>query len=443
MNDRGESGRGLGLAGGLTRAFIASPLTPLLILAALAVGLIALVSLPREEEPQISVPMVDVMVAAPGLRAPDAVELVTEPLETIIRSIENVEHVYSQTEDDQVMVTARFDVGTDADDAILRVHERINANLDRIPHGIDPPLIVGRGIDGVAIVALTLSPAPEVAEHWDDNGLYNIAEELRAALMSVEDVGLTYITGGRADQIRVEPDPERLSQYGVTLQQLAGRIAEANRAFPAGQVTTNDETRFVTAGQTLQGMPDIGLLLLTTRDGRPVYVRDVADVIVGAEPADARAWMFTREESAGSDGEDAHGSTAGWQRTPAVTLALAFITFLVTNFSANGGYWKHIFMPPVPVWLWPILVPVEIVGVLSKPFSLMIRLFANITAGHIIILSLTSLIFLFETLAVAPVSVLFVLFMNFIELLVAALQAYIFTLLTALFIGLASPAEHH
>jgi F-type H+-transporting ATPase subunit a len=100
-------------------------------------------------------------------------------------------------------------------------------------------------------------------------------------------------------------------------------------------------------------------------------------------------------------------------------------------------------MPPVPMWLWPILVPVEIIGVLSKPFALMIRLFANITAGHIIILSLTSLIFLFESLAVSPVSVIFVLFMNFIELLVAALQAYIFTLLTALFIGLASPEEHH
>ncbi|CAI8281817.1 MAG: ATP synthase subunit a [Flavobacteriia bacterium] len=126
-----------------------------------------------------------------------------------------------------------------------------------------------------------------------------------------------------------------------------------------------------------------------------------------------------------------------------VTLSLAFLTLLVTNVSANGGYWKHIFMPPVPLWLWPILVPVEIIGVLSKPFALMIRLFANITAGHIIILSLTSLIFLFGTLLVAPVSVLFVLFMNFIELLVAALQAYIFTLLTALFIGLASPAEHH
>jgi F-type H+-transporting ATPase subunit a len=127
----------------------------------------------------------------------------------------------------------------------------------------------------------------------------------------------------------------------------------------------------------------------------------------------------------------------------AVTLTLAFITLIVTNVSANGGYWKHIFMPPVPMWLWPILVPVEIIGVFSKPFALMIRLFANITAGHIIILSLTSLIFLFESLAVSPVSVLFVLFMNFIELLVAALQAYIFTLLTALFIGLAYPEEHH
>jgi multidrug efflux pump subunit AcrB len=313
----------LGLSGHLAQAFIRSPLTPLILLASLAMGLIALMVIPREEEPQISVPMVDVMVAAPGLKATDAVELVTEPLETIVRSIENVEHVYSQTEDDQVMVTARFDVGTDADDAILRVHERINANLDRIPHGINPPLIVGRGIDDVAIVALTLSPDPAVAEHWDDNALYNIAEELRTALMSVEDVGLTYITGGRADQIRIEPDPERLSQYGVTLQQLAGRIAEANRSFPAGQVTGSDETRFVTAGQTLQGVPDIGLLLLTSRDGRPVYVRDVADVVVGAEPADARAWMLTREGGDESHGEEAHGSPAGWVRTPAVTLAVA------------------------------------------------------------------------------------------------------------------------
>ncbi|WP_421787221.1 efflux RND transporter permease subunit [Hyphobacterium sp.] len=302
----------LGISGHLTRAFISSPLSPLILLASLAVGLIALMTIPREEEPQISVPMVDVMVRADGLRAPDAVELITEPLEAIIGSIRAVEHVYSQTQDDQVMVTARFEVGTDFDDAILRVHEEIRANYDQMPMGVPEPLIAGRGISDVAIVSITLSPSTDAGSRWDDNALYNIAEELRSALMNVEDVGLTYIVGGRADQIRIEPDPERLSQYGVTLQQLAGRVAEANRSFPAGDVTSLDRTRTIVAGQTLQGGPDIGLLLLTTRDGRPVYVRDVADVVVGAEPADARAWNLTR-----TDHHDV------WTRTPAVTLAVA------------------------------------------------------------------------------------------------------------------------
>ncbi|MGR3640025.1 efflux RND transporter permease subunit, partial [Alterinioella nitratireducens] len=283
----------LGISGHLTRAFVRSALTPLLLLASLAVGLIALTVIPREEEPQISVPMVDVMLRTDGLRATDAVELVTEPLEAILRSINAVEHVYSQTEDDRVMVTARFEVGTDPDDAILRVNERIMANMDRIPQGIPQPLIVGRGINDVAIVSLTLSPAPESAEHWDDRALYSLAEELRAALMSVEDVGLTYIVGGRTDQIRIEPDPEQLALYGVTLQQLAARVSEANQTFPAGEVSTLDRTLSVTAGQTLRGPGDIGLLQLTTRDGRPVYVRDVADVIVGGAPVEARSWTLT------------------------------------------------------------------------------------------------------------------------------------------------------
>lgn len=127
-----------------------------------------------------------------------------------------------------------------------------------------------------------------------------------------------------------------------------------------------------------------------------------------------------------------------------VTLTLAFLTLLIVNFNGNKSYWKHIFMPPgVPWLLWPILVPVEIIGIFTKPFALMIRLFANITAGHIIILSLISLIFIFKSIWIAPVSVGFVLFMSLLELLVAFLQAYIFTMLTALFIGLAMPEEHH
>ena len=127
----------------------------------------------------------------------------------------------------------------------------------------------------------------------------------------------------------------------------------------------------------------------------------------------------------------------------AVTFVLATCTFLITQFSGNKTYWKHTFAAPgVPFWLLPIMIPVEIIGLFSKPFALMIRLFANITAGHIIVLSLICLIFIFNSLSVAPVSIFFVIFMDFLELLVAFLQAYIFTLLSALFISMAIPEKH-
>ncbi|MDF1560324.1 MAG: F0F1 ATP synthase subunit A [Bacteroidales bacterium] len=128
-----------------------------------------------------------------------------------------------------------------------------------------------------------------------------------------------------------------------------------------------------------------------------------------------------------------------------VTFVLAFITFLITQFSGNRSHWRHVFAAPgVPFWLLPIMIPIEIIGLFSKPFALMIRLFANITAGHIIVLSLVALIFIFESVFIAPISIFFVLFMDCIELLVAFLQAYVFTLLSALFIGMATAEpEHH
>jgi F-type H+-transporting ATPase subunit a len=128
----------------------------------------------------------------------------------------------------------------------------------------------------------------------------------------------------------------------------------------------------------------------------------------------------------------------------AVTFTLAFFTFLVVQFSGNRNYWKHIFATPgVPFWLLPVMILVELIGIISKPFALMIRLFANITAGHIIVLSLVCLIFIFKSVMVAPASILFVIFMDCLELLVAFLQAYVFTLLSALFISLAVAEEHH
>jgi multidrug efflux pump subunit AcrB len=301
----------LGLSGYLTRAFIGSPLTPLLLLAALIVGGIALVALPREEEPQISVPMVDIVVAANGYKADDAVELVTRPLEDIVKGIYGVEHVYSQSLDDRVMVTARFFVGTSQDNAVLRVQDKIRANIGGLPKGIPEPLIIGRGIDDVAIVVLTLSPKPERAAAWDDNGLYQVAEELQHELSKVDNIGGSYIVGGSPNQIRVEPDPERLSLYGIALNQLVDKLTNANRSFQVGAFRDGGRSIPVLAGQTLQGVPDIGLLLLTSRDGRPVYLKDVADVHVGAASPEHRSWTMTRAANGSLD------------KRPAVSIALA------------------------------------------------------------------------------------------------------------------------
>ncbi|MCC6789973.1 MAG: efflux RND transporter permease subunit [Hyphomonadaceae bacterium] len=302
----------LGLSGGITKATIQSPLTPLFLLTAIALGLLALFTIPREEEPQISVPLVDIMVRADGLRAPDAVELVTKPLETIVRGIDGVEHVYSQTQDDSVLVTARFEVGTDPDDAITRIHEEIAANINRIPAGIPEPHIVARGISDVPIAVITLSPEASVADRWNDQALYQIADELQSELIKVEDVGLTFIVGGRPQEIRVAPDPGRLSLYGVPLSSVIDAVRNANRSFPGGDLRGRSETSSAVIGRTLDEPSDIGLLTVRAADGRTVYLRDVAEVSMAPREDQARVWRFTR------DGEEGESFMA-----PAVSLAIA------------------------------------------------------------------------------------------------------------------------
>ncbi len=301
-----------GIAGNLTRAFITSPLTPLFLLAALILGLVALVTLPREEEPQISVPMVDIHIRADGLRAEDAVKLVTEPLETIVKSIPGVEHVYSQTRDDGAMVTARFVVGTSGDSAILRVHEKLRANMDRIPDGIPEPLIVGRGIDDVAIMVVTLSPKPDVATRWTAADLTRVAHEVQVEVSALPDIGLTYLVGEQPEEIRITPDPERLAQAGLTLQALAGKVEGANKAFALGTIRQDGKQIELAAGETLQGLDQIANLLVTTRDGRPVYVRDVATVSLKTDPKENRVFTMARAEGETFDA-----------RVPAVSLAVA------------------------------------------------------------------------------------------------------------------------
>ena len=300
------------VSGSITRSTIRSPLTPLFLLTALAVGLVALFSIPREEEPQISVPMVDLIVQAPGLKAPDVVEQVTEPLENIIKAIPDVEHVYSQSRDDGAMVTARFNVGTDADDAILRVHEKIRANMDRIPPDVPMPLVVGRGINDVSIVTLTLSPEEWTGDVWTDTTLRMLAEELQSELIKIDDVGLTTIIGGRPLELRVEPDIQAMAAYGVPLQTLVQSVGQAAAAMPVGSARQDGNTLLVQAGDRIDAVGELERLEIPGADGRTVYLSDVATIRVAGAESDSRVWTLDRRE----DGN-------GFAARPAVTLSLA------------------------------------------------------------------------------------------------------------------------
>ena len=301
----------LGISGKLTRATIQSPLTPLFLLAAIIVGLIATISIPREEEPQIKVPMVDIMVQAPGLAAPDAVELVAKPLETIVRSVDGVEHVYTQAQDHGVMVTARFLVGSNPEDAAIRINEKIEANKYRIPTGIPFPQITVRGINDVPIVVLTLTPKPGASGLWNDQALAELAGKLRTEMAKVPDVGLTFLTGGQRMALRVIPDPAKLAAHQVPLSHLIDAVSQANRSFPAGTVREDGQAALVVAGQTLGDLRELANLQVRSVSGAPVLLSDVARIEQASTQDQARSWRWAKDEN------------GAWHNSPAVSLAIA------------------------------------------------------------------------------------------------------------------------
>ncbi len=301
----------LGISGKLTLATIQSPLTPLFLLAAMIVGLIATITIPREEEPQIKVPMVDIMVQAPGLTAPQAVELVAKPLETIVKSVDGVEHVYAQAQDNGVLVTARFLVGSDPEDAAIRIGDKIEANKHRIPVGIPAPQVTVRGINDVPIVVLTLTPKPGAAGQWNDQALAELAGKLRPEIAKVDDVGLTFITGGQRMALRVVPDPAKLALYRVPLGHVIEAVSQANRAFPAGTVREGGQAALVVAGQTLRDAQELSALTVRSVGGAPVLLSDVARVEQAATQDQARSWRWAK------------GENGAWDMAPAVSLAVA------------------------------------------------------------------------------------------------------------------------
>ena len=311
MHAEDRTPQALGLSGRLTKATLNSPLTPLFLLVAILLGLLAVMSIPREEEPQISVPMIDISVSDPGVKASDGVELVAKPLEAIVKSVSGVDHVYSFVDDDRVLVTARFKVGTDPDNAAIRIHEKVSANLDRLPAGVAQPLIQERGINDVPALVLTLSPKAGAGDRMTDQGLYELAVKLRSELAKVDNVGLTFIVGGRPEEIRVEPDPALMRLHGVSLDALTGAVKAANSAMPLGTVRNQNQAVVVAAGKTFQTAQDIGQITVPSITGQAVLVRDVARVLQAPREDQSHVFRYTEVK----DGQ--------WTQTPAVSLAIA------------------------------------------------------------------------------------------------------------------------
>ena len=298
-----------GLAGRITAVFIDSPVTPVLMVLAVAAGLFALSVVPREEEPQIRVPLVDVIVPAPARAPRDALETVTRPLEDIVAGIDGVDHVYSRTRPGSVVVTARFEIGTNSDAAVLRVIERIGANGTRRPAGIPEPTIVGRGIEDVAIVTFTLAPSPQAGDRYDRAAMHDIAQALRWRMTTVDDVGLTYVTGSGPTQLRVTPDPAALARYGIPASRLSERVAAANAAREAGALIDADGVRTVVrAGDRMSSPTALARLAIGGSTDGPVYLSDVAAIAVGPPPPGPLVW---------------HVGGADETPRPAATLAVA------------------------------------------------------------------------------------------------------------------------
>jgi multidrug efflux pump subunit AcrB len=263
----------VGIAGRVARSFLQSKLTPLITLASLAVGLLAILGTPREEEPQISVPMIDVMVAMPGATPRETENLLVRPIEQRMWEIPGVEHLYSIAGDGMAMVTVRFKVGEDQDVSVAKVHAKLFGAMDRAPAGATPPLVKPHTIDDVPILALTVHSA-----RYGSNELRTLAVGLADELRTIPDVAEVTVIGGEPREMRVALDPARLAASGVSPGEVALSLSAANARLQAGEFASGDRVYLVRVGAPLVTAADLGSVVVATRAGAPVYLRNVAAV---------------------------------------------------------------------------------------------------------------------------------------------------------------------
>jgi multidrug efflux pump subunit AcrB len=291
----------MGIAGRVAAAWLKSKLTPLVTLASLAVGGIAIVATPREEEPQISVPMIDVMAQLPGAGPAEVEQALLRPIERRMREISGVEHVYGIAGDGWALATVRFEVGQPQDLSVAKVHAKLMSAMDQMPPGMMPPLVKPYAIDDVPVLALTLHGGG-----LDAAALREIATHLEDELRTLPDVARTFTVGGAARQLRVELDPARLAAAGVSPGEVVQALQGASARSQAGELTTAGGVVLVDVGAPIATPEDAAQVIVASRGGRPIPLGAVATVTEGAPEA---AHHVTHADSSGS--------------APAVTIALA------------------------------------------------------------------------------------------------------------------------
>ena len=304
----------LGISGSLAERFLQTEITPLLALVGLLLGLFAIAVTPREEEPQIDVTFANVFIAYPGASASEVEQLVSTPMERILSEIDGVEHIYSVSRPGNSILTVQFEVGEPRDEAIVRLYNAVYSNQDWMPAniGVLPALIKPRGIDDVPIVTGTLwSEDPQVGAHE----LRRIAHVIETELQRVPGTRDIDTIGGPDRVVSVRLDPERLAGFDIDFAELRAALASANASADAGSFASNNEDILVQAGTFLSRPDEVAELVVGSRDGRPVFLRDVADVSLGPDLPETRVTF-------GLGPQNGLGLPAGTHH-PAVTMAVA------------------------------------------------------------------------------------------------------------------------
>ena len=297
----------LGIAGAIARTFIESKLTLLLVIAAIVVGVFSIAEIPREEEPQIIVPMIDIFVQMPGASAQEVQQRVSEPLEERLRDIAGVEYVYSTSQPGVAMVTARFLVGEKEDEAIVQTYKKLNGAADAMPPGTSQPLVKVRSINDVPMMALTFS-----GSNYNSTQLRKIAQEVERNLKQVDNVSTTTIIGGQPRCVNVLFSSDKLATYGLSPDALARALQGSNFRSTPIEFATQGAEKALVAGSYLTSIADVQNVVVGAQAGHPVFLRDLAQVTDGpAEPDDYVLY---------SPGKAVQNPP---QELPAVTLAIA------------------------------------------------------------------------------------------------------------------------